>query len=426
LNDLINIKKLLNNPHLLGQALGYTKLNRTHSEWIKYIWLNKGSPERPIQAHRGSYKSVSIVVVGAIWYNFFNPNSPVLICRETFEHSQATLNEIADHLEGPIMAALFREHYGIDHFSLRQRTGKRLVLPTKTRKSAAASIEARGMKGSITGAHFDRIHTDDIVTYKDRFSQKKRKETIAFIEELFNILNPGGIMSHSGTPWHKDDAFSKMPPPKKYPLGTINIKEFTPTHIRKLREKMSTSKFAANYLLKHIADEDRLFPDAQFNDIPARLPLRAHLDCKYRGTDTMALTFGGKRDGKIYLYGKIFYRNIEEMYGKITNLIKEMSAGTLYLETNADKGLAGTEFRKRGIIVSDYHEATNKHVKIMHYLKGNYSKVFFDERTDEDYINQIIEYQEGEDPDDAPDSAASMIRALGVGARNNRDFYKNQ
>ena len=57
---------------------------------------------------------------------------------------------------------------------------------------------------------------------------------------------------------------------------------------------------------------------------------------------------------------------------------------------------------------------------------GNYRDVIFDHRSDEDYITQIVEYQEGEEPDDAPDSAASMIRILRPGKKSGKSFYSNQ
>ena len=59
-----------------------------------------------------------------------------------------------------------------------------------------------------------------------------------------------------------------------------------------------------------------------------------------------------------------------------------------------------------------YHESMNKHLKITTYLKGEWTKVVFVEGTDQEYINQICDYTEEAEHDDAPDSAASVIRLL--------------
>lgn len=418
--------KLLQYPHLLGHKLGYTKLTKDNSEFIKYIWYNNGLNERLIQAHRGSYKSTSICVIGIVLFTIFNPNKTILICREEFDGARAILKEIAKAYETTTVLSIIKSFYGIETFNFVERSGLRITLPMKTKASIEGSIEGRGIGGSITGRHYDRIHTDDIVTRKDRYSKKKREETKRFYLELKNVLNPGGVLTHSGTPWHKDDAFSLMPPPRKYPIGSIKLKDFTDTHIKKLREGMPPSLFATNYLLKHIADEDRLFNDATFGDHPADLKYIGHLDAKYRGKDTMAYTIMAKYDKKIYARGWMFYKNIELMYDKITTLHNNSKAGSLHMETNSDKGLAGTEFRKRDIVVFDYHEKDNKHVKILAYLFKHWKNIIWDHDTDMSYIQQIIEYQEGEEPDDAPDSAASALRAIRAGKSNAASFYLNQ
>jgi hypothetical protein len=52
----------------------------------------------------------------------------------------------------------------------------------------------------------------------------------------------------------------------------------------------------------------------------------------------------------------------------------------------------------------------NKHLKITSYLKAEWKKVFFVVGTDEEYINQICDYNENAEHDDCADSLASIIR----------------
>ena len=54
----------------------------------------------------------------------------------------------------------------------------------------------------------------------------------------------------------------------------------------------------------------------------------------------------------------------------------------------------------------------NKHLKITSYLKAEWKNVVFVSGTDIEYINQICDYNENAEHDDAPDSLASIIRRL--------------
>jgi uridine kinase len=91
---------------------------------------------------------------------------------------------------------------------------------------------------------------------------------------------------------------------------------------------------------------------------------------------------------------------------------KHLLAGKIYCETNADKGYLAKAFRDRGERVVTYTESMNKYMKIVTHLKGDWKNVVFVEGTDNDYIDQILEYNEFAEHDDAPDSAACAIRLL--------------
>jgi hypothetical protein len=86
------------------------------------------------------------------------------------------------------------------------------------------------------------------------------------------------------------------------------------------------------------------------------------------------------------------------------------NSGKIYCEDNGDKGFLAKELRKRGERVTVYHEGMNKYVKITSYLKFKWQEIYFVRGTDEEYINQICDYNENAEHDDAPDSAASTVR----------------
>ena len=59
----------------------------------------------------------------------------------------------------------------------------------------------------------------------------------------------------------------------------------------------------------------------------------------------------------------------------------------------------------------------NKHVKIATLLRKHWPNVVFARGTDRAYIDQILDYTAASAHDDAPDSAACLIRALERAAR---------
>ena len=54
----------------------------------------------------------------------------------------------------------------------------------------------------------------------------------------------------------------------------------------------------------------------------------------------------------------------------------------------------------------------NKFIKITSYLKGEWDNIIFVQGTDEEYIQQVCDYNENAEHDDAPDSLASVCRLL--------------
>ena len=79
-------------------------------------------------------------------------------------------------------------------------------------------------------------------------------------------------------------------------------------------------------------------------------------------------------------------------------------------EDNGDKGFLKKEFFRRGMYAACYTEHMNKFMKICTYLKRWWPKIVFLEGTDPEYIDQILDYTENAEHDDAPDSASVVCR----------------
>jgi len=425
------------NPHYLGHQLGYTDLNEWHSNQIHRLYRDNPG-ECGVQAHRNSFKTSAIQIVGPIWKLLYWPDHSILIMREEMKNASAVISAISDKYKTVAMKAIYEELWGVPDFALVRDTQTSLVLPTRGEYTGIeGNIDAAGLKTSTTGRHYNHISPDDIITVNDRISRAKREKTADVIRELRNIIKAGGTIGHSGTPWRKGDGWDLIPNVEKYPIGTVHIESIMkdlPAAIAKFKAGTTRSLYAANYELKHIDDESKLFPEnnnrCEWN-YDAFKPI-AHIDCKYKGKDTMALTLLFRYNNIIHGKGWLFTKNIVDCYKDIVDILLRHKAGALHLEDNGDKGLAAAEFnrgdkktKRLPYPTVSYHEATNKHHKILQYGYVMWPKVQWDHQTDPEYLNQIMDYVEGEDPDDAADSFSSCARILG-GDEDDFLSYYNQ
>ena len=143
-------------------------------------------------------------------------------------------------------------------------------------------------------------------------------------------------------------------------------------------------------------------------DIEKVYHAECHIDAAYYGEDYTAFTAMALHDGKYYVYGKLWRKHILDVVDLIKADYDQLMLGRLYIETNADKGFAAMDLKKKGFRVVPYSEHENKHAKITTSLKSIWSDVVFVNGTDQEYINQICDYTEDAEHDDAPDSAASL------------------
>jgi predicted phage terminase large subunit-like protein len=203
-----------------------------------------------------------------------------------------------------------------------------------------------------------------------------------------------------------------MPNPIKWDYKRTGL--IDESGIAKLKDSMLPSLFAANYELRHIAAEDVIFTNPVTGGDVTKVEQsnHCHIDAAYDGSDYTAFTMCRKVGETYYVLGKLWRKHVDDCEDEIISIHKKFNAGRVYVETNADKGYLAKDLRKRGLRVIDYAESTNKFIKITSYLKAEWKNVVFVAGTDKEYIEQVTEYNENADHDDAPDSLASIIRVL--------------
>lgn len=394
-------------PVQFAKMLGFTKLGDMHNEWIMDMVM--GQKDDTLQAHRGSFKTTcaSIALSEII---ILLPRLRTLFMRKTDNDVKEIIKQVQNILCDPHTIYIVQCIYGIN-LKLSTQSATEVSTNLNTDVKGTSQLLGIGMGGSITGKHYERIFTDDIINIKDRTSRAERERTKLAYQELQNIKNKGGRIFNTGTPWHKDDAFSIMPKPKRFDCYSTGI--YTPEEIQEKRDSMLPSLFAANYELRHIASEDVIFTEPKKEADPAIVEQGImHLDSAFYGEDYTAWSVMKYVDGKYYLYGKMKRKHVEDCYDMIKEDYDRFMCGKLYNENNADKGMVGKELRKKDIRVVLYHEDMNKHMKIVTYLKAIWKDVIFVAGTDDEYIDQICDYFEDAEHDDAPDSAASLARVL--------------
>ena len=398
---------LIHKPVIFARAAGFTKLGDIHNDWI--VDMVRGTDDKTLQAHRGSYKTTCVSVALAI-IAVLLPNCKTMFMRKTDSDVKEVVRQVQNLLLSPYMQALCEAIHG-KPLSLDTASATEINTNLSTDNKGASQIVAMGVNGSLTGKHFDRIFTDDIVNVQDRISKAERDHTKIIYQELQNIKNRGGRIYNTGTPWHKFDCFSIMPKAVKYDCYVTGL--ISDDELANIRDSMSASLFAANYELRHVADEDVIFTNPQTDADPAMVEQgEAHIDAAYGGEDFTAYTLVNKRDGLYYVFGKLWGKHIDDCLDEIQRIQAHYNAGRIFCEDNGDKGYLAKELRRRGERAFVYHENQNKYIKITSYLKAEWRNVRFVSGTDKEYVNQICDYNENAEHDDAPDSLASSIRRL--------------
>ena len=403
------VRFLTRHPEKFGRMVGFTKLKELHGKWMRKM-LDVNAPDMTLQGHRGAFKTTCLSIV-LVLILILLPNKRTLFARKTDDDVKEIINQVRKILTSPQVAYFVQVIYGVQ---LKMATDNAMEISTNltTDSRGTSQLVGMGIGGSITGKHFDFIFTDDIVNMKDRKSKAERERTKLVYQELLNIRNPGGRIINTGTPWHKEDAFCLMPEAEKYDCYSTGL--LTKEEIEALRQSMAPSLFAANYELVHIAAEGALFKDAPvfFDDPQVMRDGIAHIDAAYDGEDYTAFTCGRRIGNKLYMYGRMWRRHVDTVMEYCISETKRLMCGSIWCEKNGDKGYLAKEIARAGHPATPYTEAENKYVKISTFLRKWWKDIVWLEGTDQEYLNQILSYTEDAEHDDAPDSAACVVRIL--------------
>ena len=402
------IQLLMTRPQAVGVKVGFTKLTELHNKWMLKMLHSK--QDETLQAHRGSYKTTCLSIVIAI-IMIVCPSERIAFIRKTNDDVKEIIKQIKKILLHPIMQELCRRIWGVYlYFTTENATELNTNLSSDTK--GTSQLTGFGIGASITGKHYDRIFTDDIVNVEDRTSKAERDKTKIIYQELQNVKNRGGHIFNTGTPWHKDDCFAIMPKAEKYDCYSTGL--MSEEQIEEIKGNMLRSLFCANYELRHVATEDVIFDNPVLNGDPTMIQQAkySHIDASYGGDDGTAFTIAKRVGSKLYVYGRLYQKHVDDCLDDIISVKNGFMGNKIWCEDNGDKGYLAKEIKKKNERAVTYHESMNKYIKITSYLKGEWNNIIFVTGTDDDYIQQILDYNENAEHDDAPDSLASVCRLM--------------
>ncbi len=367
--------------------------------------------DETIQAHRGSFKTTCLHISFAFILVLF-PGERVIFLRKTDDDVAEVMTATANVLQSEWFQALGRMLYGTD-LVITKATQSSVSTNLKQGVSGAPQLLGLGCGGSLTGKHADKVFTDDIVNVKDRVSAAERERIKLLYMELQNIRNRGGRIFNTGTPWHKDDAFQLMPNIRRWSCFETGL--MSREDIERVRASMSPSLFAANYELKHIADEDAMFTNAQFFKEPQLLADGiGHIDASYRRRRLHGVHL---RQGE----GRRVVRahpHVAQARGRLPRRDPEGVQGPAHqhrlLRVERRQGLPAQVHHPQGapvLLLPGGGEQVHQDKHAPAQPVGQHGNIDCDQYPlDADALNQVLDYSENAAHDDMPDSLASAIR----------------
>ena len=458
------VEMLAEDPALLGHVLGKTKLRTLygnlgdqretvipdlHSHWIRHIWCQPRGVDSSLMAHRGSYKTTAVSEVGVPFNWLFYPDDRVMLVRATFTAAASSMATIARNMKHPDIVSLFEYVHGKGCTETEYSRDSEILYKFKKNNTKEGSITSWGILQDFTGFHYDRVLGDDFISREDSFSTAKREKTIAAVNEIqTNIVDPTGDCHWNGTPWHKEDAWGCVPDALQFPVfartdhrgiyregtGLYNEEEFQKLiwgeKDGKRYRLISISQEAANYHLDPtVADSGALFANVA-GLAPWQNGLRditAHIDARFEGTDLTAVSIMARLpNGKIQATGKAYDEHLETCAADIIRMFRKYKVRRFTMERNRDAGFgakliermakeAGLSVSipyesKGGIKVPGYHETQNKVSKITTYGLHHWPDIIWDTDCQELFLDKVVNWREGEEPDDPADTFASHLR----------------
>lgn len=254
-----------------------TTLSNFNQNWRNLEWGNLVQlyPYSAYLCQRGSGKSYEFCYAFPLW-RLFSYDRPSNFFSDTIDNknrketiiitNESTLgkNHISKIVEEIKYNGLFEERLNpLNNAEL----GKEGVL---TETGSLLKLRTYGSSG-IRGNHVGSCVVDDFLDKSALYSKDQRdKFKEVFYAEITNIVEPGGFLLVSGTPFHEKDLYGDLKNDPKFAVfeypgifhdGRILAKDrFSFKYLMELRESLGSLVFSREILVSPISDKSSLFP----------------------------------------------------------------------------------------------------------------------------------------------------------------------
>lgn len=459
---------------------------------------------RLILMPRGHLKS-TICSVGRVLHRIYrNPNIRIVVGCNVKELSWSFIRELRSYLEDPILQERVwnnRPHIKgplIPELDRSGNRGKRFyrdetetvdkkviwsstsIQVNRSFKLKEPTVLATSVGSRITGGHYDEIILDDIVDFRNTATPELIAKTFEWAQDLESVLDPPQIQRCSnignidfydivgdqvtvlGTRYAKGDYYEYLISNKEdlgYEVISHNIyangknaddgylwpERFNASIVEKLRKRLTSKKFASQYLNTIIVSQDQVFNidnieyfnsekvDIRANEVQIHVGERPYPMVRLfltvdpaisdsRRADFTSVTVGGfDQHGKLWIleqhYGKFRPLDTAKLVG---SLISKWKLRTCYVEqVGGFKAIAYTikEYLKNNKIIASIQEfkpgQANKKTRIENYLEPYFTNKNFAlaqrYKGDEEISNELQFFPSDIVHDDILDSWAMLV-----------------
>lgn len=172
-----------------------------------WYFLEHSGLEKLILMPRGHLKSTEVTVVWVIQQILRDPNIRVCINNAIFGTAASFVATIAAHLDNDKPLA---EVFGTFHGPRSVWNQDQITISQRTLPRAQPTVMAASVETTLNGKHFDLILNDDLVEPNNVRTKEQIEKVIAFQQDCYNQLDPGGTIVVIGTRWANQDLYGEI------------------------------------------------------------------------------------------------------------------------------------------------------------------------------------------------------------------------
>jgi len=320
-------------------------------------------------------------------------------------------------------------------------------------KNGGGTIGA-GVGGAITGKGGNLVIIDDAIKNYEEASSELTRENVDnwYKTTLRTRLEKDAILIIVTTRWVTDDLPGRILEREKriedggiwdvlsLPAISPDGKALWPEKygiedLREIETALGNSLFEAMFQQNPVDEVEREFPKQHIQNIPkGNKPSTAlYLDPAFGGKCDAALCGGAiledehsEYNGHLFVtFGKLWRSGIDETYKRVKTYYDHTDARILHYEDNVGQSAMGPYLRDLGLRVEGVTNMTDKHLRIVTYIRPVLPYLHFTEDVDPEFIKRVELYSSGAKLVDAPDALSGLIKALDYrGPRKNKNILK--